>query len=132
MDLVVDASVIIAVISNEVTKPALIEATGGADLIAPVSVHFEIGNAFSAMFKRERITLKQAHEALGYYQEIPVRYVEIELVESLTIAKQLDIYAYDAYLIRSAERYRSPLLTLDEALRVHARTYGVQILEVQP
>ena len=132
MDLVIDASVIIAIITNEATKPDLIEATSGMDLIAPVSVHFEIGNAFSAMFKRERITLKQAHDALAYYQEIPVRYVEVELSESLGIARQLGIYAYDAYLIRSAERYRSPLLTLDKALRVHAKIYGAQLLEVKP
>ena len=67
MDLVIDALVIIAIITTEATKSDLIAATSGMDLIAPVSVHFAIGNAFSAMFKRERITLKQAQDALAYY-----------------------------------------------------------------
>lgn len=43
----------------------------GADLIAPASVHFEIGNAISAMLKRRRITSHQAAELLSQYQRIP-------------------------------------------------------------
>jgi predicted nucleic acid-binding protein len=82
------------------------------------------------MLKRQRITRAQADRALSLYQTIPMRFVEIELHESLRIATQLDIYAYDAYLIRCAEKYRSPLLTLDHALRAHARLYGVSIVEV--
>jgi hypothetical protein len=56
MDIVVDTSALIAVIANEPEKPTLVELTSGADLIAPGSVHFEIGNAFSAMLRRRRIT----------------------------------------------------------------------------
>jgi predicted nucleic acid-binding protein len=50
-----------------------------------------------------------------------------QIVES---ASQLNVYAYDAYLIRCAEKYRCPLLTLDHALRLHAQTYGVSTVEV--
>jgi predicted nucleic acid-binding protein len=57
LNIVVDTSVIIAVISNESQKDRLIELTKGADLVAPPSVHWEIGNAFSAMLKRGRLTL---------------------------------------------------------------------------
>jgi len=57
MNLVVDTSVIIAVITNEEHKRQLINLSKGADLIAPPSLHWEIGNAFSAMFKRKRISL---------------------------------------------------------------------------
>ena len=132
MQIAVDASVIIAVIANEPEKKALLELTTGADLIAPVCIHFEIGNAFSAMLKRRRITLAQALTALTLYQNIPIRFVEIELPVSLEIVDQLSIYAYDAYLIRTAEKYRVPLLTLDKALQHHARSYGVKVLEVIP
>ncbi len=52
MDIVLDTSVIIAVIANEPEKRVLIRLTKGAELIAPQSVHWEIGNAFSAMLKR--------------------------------------------------------------------------------
>ncbi len=130
MDVVVDTSVIIAIITNEASKPELIRATRDAALIAPVSVHFEIGNAFSAMLKRKRVTLEQVARALTHYHDIPIRFVEVDLHASLTIAEQLDLYAYDAYLIHCAERYRGPLLTLDLALRNHASSYGVPLLEV--
>lgn len=131
MDIVVDASTLIAVIANEPEKGNLISATRGANLLAPVSVHFEVGNAFSAMLKRRRITLQQCLEALEVYAGIPVRMVDIELETSIQIAARLGIYAYDAYLIRCGERYRAPILTLDRALREHARSYGAQVLEIE-
>jgi uncharacterized protein with PIN domain len=49
MNIVVDTSVIIAVITNEPHKPQLIDITREVDLLAPLSLHWEIGNAFSAM-----------------------------------------------------------------------------------
>ena len=131
MDIVVDTSVIIAVIVNEPTKPAIIQATQNADLIAPTSVHWEIGNAFSAMFKRNRITLSEAEKAIEIYQQIPIRFVDVELKEVLELAKQLNIYAYDAYLIRCAQKYKAPLISLDQALLRHATQVNVRTIEVK-
>lgn len=130
MDVVIDASALIAVAANESRKDELIRLTTGVDLIAPASVHFEIGNAISAMLKRRRITTEQATELVEQYLLVPIRFVEIELSESILIAQRYNIYAYDAYLIRCAEKYRSPLLTLDEGLRHHAQAHAVTVLEV--
>lgn len=131
MEIVIDTSAIIAVITNEPEKAELIDATNRVNLIAPASIHFEIGNAFSAMLKRQRIDLKQTAEALAIYRSIPIRLVDVELEESLRIASQLNVYAYDAYLIRCAEKYHCALLTLDRSLRVNAMAYGVSIVEVK-
>jgi hypothetical protein len=49
MNLVVDTPVIITVIVNEPEKAALVAQTQGADLFAPRSLYWEVGNAFSAM-----------------------------------------------------------------------------------
>jgi predicted nucleic acid-binding protein len=130
MDIVVDTSVIIAVIANEPEKEALIGLTRGVDLIAPPSVHWEIANAFSAMLRRKRTTLALALEAIDEYERIPIRFVEVELDQSLRLADALGIYAYDAYLIRCAQKYRSPLLSLDAHLAERAKRTGVQMLEV--
>jgi len=130
MDIVVDASVIIAVIANEPEKEALIEVTTGADLIAPHSVHWEIGNAFSAMLRRERIRLEQAIQAVQLYQQIPIRFVNVELEETLKIADTLGIYAYDAYLIRCALKYKSPLISLDRNLVNAAKEMKARVIEV--
>lgn len=131
MDIVVDTSVIIAVIANEPEKERLIELTQGSDLIAPHSVHWEIGNAFSAMLRRKRITGEQALRAIEVYRRIPIRFVDVELEVSLQIADRLGIYAYDAYLIQCALRYRSPLLSLDENLLSSARHMKARVLEVK-
>ena len=57
--------------------------------------------------------------------------VDVELDESLLIAAQYNIYAYDAYLLRCAIKYRLPLLTLDRGLRHVAGQVGVQLVEVE-
>jgi len=128
--MIVDASTLVAVIANEPEKGRIVELTRGADLIAPHSVHWEIGNAFSAMLKRGRIGIEQALEALALYHQIPIRFVDVELDRALEIADELEIYAYDAYLIRCAQKYRHSLITLDRALMETAKHMGVEAVEV--
>lgn len=130
MNIVTDTSVIIAVIAGEPERDLLIDQTRGANLIAPPSVHWEIGNALSAMLKRKRISLDKAFEALRSYQQIPIRFVDIKLKNALQIAESLGIYAYDAYLIQAALQYRAPLITLDTTLIDCARKAKAELIEV--
>ena len=130
MAVVIDASIVVAVIAHEPQRDALIELTRGEDLLAPASVHWEIGNAFSAMLKRNRIELEQAMQAIAAYRQIPIRYVDVELEDTLAIAAQYDIYAYDAYLVRCGLRFNAPLLSLDRGLLQAAKQAGVHVLEV--
>ena len=131
MDIVVDTSVIIAVIANEPQREVLIERTRGANLLAPPSVHWEIGNAFSAMLRRKRVTLAEVLKAVEVYRRIPIRYAEVELEEALKVAGEAGIYAYDAYLIRCAQKYGAPLLTLDKELARVAKGMGVEVVELE-
>lgn len=96
MELVVDTSVIIAVVANGEPRARFVEFTRGATLLAPPSVHWEIGNALSAMLRRGRITLPQVLRAIEACQRIPIRWADVELEEALRIAAQESIYAYDA------------------------------------
>lgn len=70
MAIVVDTSVILAVVLNEPSKAELIRLTIGAELIAPLSLHWEIGNALSAMLKRNRVSLDEGRRALEEYRKI--------------------------------------------------------------
>ena len=72
MYLTIDTSALIAVIGNEVSKDRIIEVTESYSLYAPASVHWEIGNAFSAMFKRQKTSIELAKLAVKAYQEIPM------------------------------------------------------------
>jgi predicted nucleic acid-binding protein len=130
MKIVIDTSVIISVITNENHKDSLIHTTKGASLIAPESLHFEIGNAFSVMLKRNRISIENALLAINLYEKIPIQFCSINLEKSLKISDKLKIYAYDAYFIECAERNRSPLLSIDEGLTNAAIKYGLKIIEV--
>jgi len=130
MNIVVDTSVIIAVITNEKHKKRLIQITKNRDLIAPSSLHWEIGNAISAIVKRNRITLAQAKVAIGYYLQIPIRYVDVKLESAIGICMKENIYAYDAYFIECALMQKAPLLSLDNKLIEIAKILGIKIIEV--
>jgi predicted nucleic acid-binding protein len=131
MDVVVDTSAIIAVIANEPEKERLIQQTRGFDLIAPESVHWEVGNAFSAMFKRKQTTWKQAVEAIAIYKKIPIRFIKVDLTISMEISHQLNIYAYDAYLVSCALKYDCSLISLDHKLLEASKRAGIITVEVE-
>ncbi len=130
MSLIVDTSVIISVITNEIHKKKIIKLTKGEELIAPVSLHWEITNAFSAMFKRGVISLEQAKEAIKYYSQIKLRLVEVDLDKTLGIAFKYNIYAYDAYFIVCAKQFKSKLISLDKGLIWVAKQNKITTLEV--
>jgi len=130
MKLVVDTSVIIAVITNEIHKKKLIEITKGIQLIAPLSLPWEIGNAFSAMLKRKRIALEQAIEAIYAYKKIPIRFYEVELETAIELSHALNIYAYDAYFIACSLKFNIPLITLDTGLIDAAKRAQVNVKEI--
>jgi predicted nucleic acid-binding protein len=130
VELVVDTSVLIAVLTGEPTRDQLIARTQGAELLAPGSVHWEVGNAFSALLKRRRLKLNEVQTALTAYGQIPIRFVEIELAAALELADRFGLYAYDACLMACARRQRAPLLTLDARLGRAAQEAGVQVVEL--
>ncbi|MCC6525678.1 MAG: type II toxin-antitoxin system VapC family toxin [Polyangiaceae bacterium] len=130
MVVVIDTSALVAVLVSEPERTALVRATQGADLVAPGSVHWEVGNAMSALLKRRRATLAQAQHALVAYAAIPIRLIDIDLALALEISAKHALYAYDAYLVACALTQRAPLLTLDHGLARAARAAGVALLGV--
>jgi len=130
MNIVIDTSALIAVIAGEPERTKIIEITHGNTLIGPGSIPWEIGNAFTAMFKQDRLTLEEAQKGLSIFKSIPIRYVETDFSNAVKLSKEINIYAYDAYFLDCAIRYKSPLLTLDKKLKEAANHLAVQTLEV--
>jgi predicted nucleic acid-binding protein len=130
MNLVIDTSVLIAALTSEPERRTLIRLTRGADLLAPASVHWEVGNALAAMFKRGRIDASQIRRVLRAYERIPVRYLDLDLRSALDLAVEHGIYAYDAYVIACALSQRCSIVSLDQALLRVAKAAGVRVLEV--
>lgn len=130
MPIVTDTSVIIAVLLNESTKKKIIEVTKGQELIAPDSLKWEIGNAFSAMFKRNKISLEQAISGFKIFNKIPIRYPKTDFYNALTLSHENNIYAYDAYFLSLAQKHKCPFITLDGPLQKLASQMGIKIIEV--
>ena len=131
MNLVADTSTIIAVLLNAGTKEAVIKATQDASLVAPASLPYEIGNAFTAMIKRHTILIDDVLNALQVFETISIRIVDVDLGQAVVLANEMNLYAYDAYMVEVAIRYRAPLLTLDKRLADAAKIRGVETILVR-
>ena len=79
------------------------------------------------MFKRKRITIEMAITALEAYNQIPIRFSNIELENAIELSHNLNIYAYDAYVIGCALKHNATLISLDERLIKAAIKSGVNI-----
>jgi predicted nucleic acid-binding protein len=129
MKIIADTNAFIAVALNEPEKDMIISLTEGHDLVAPEVLPFEIGNALTAMMRRNVLEVDEVILAWDMIQQIPVDLRRIEVRAALDIATQYNIYAYDAYFLQCALNLRSPLLTLDRQMKGIAQKIGIQIME---
>ncbi|MGA8428657.1 MAG: type II toxin-antitoxin system VapC family toxin [Candidatus Sulfotelmatobacter sp.] len=127
----IDTSAILAVIGEQPEKADMLRLTRGASLVAPASVHWELGNALSAMFKRKAIAITEALQLLEGYSAIPIRRAEVSLEQAVELSARWNVYAYDAYVLACAINQRAPLLTLDGGLRARARELKLDVLEAR-
>ena len=129
MKIIADTNTFIAVALNEPEKGKIIGLTEGHDLIAPDVLPFEIGNALTAMMKKNTLKKEEVESAWDIVQQIPVDLRHTNIKYALNIAIKYNLYAYDAYFLECAEKLRSPLLTLDLGMQKVAREMGITILE---
>ena len=128
MEVVTDASALLAVVLDEPERGPIIDATQGATLISPLALPYEIGNALIAMRKRRRIEEEVILPAWKAAQQIPVRLVPVEIAAALSLALAYGIYAYDAYYLQCALSNRRPLVSLDGKMREVAVDLNIQLL----
>lgn len=128
--IVADTSAVLAVCLKEDTRQKIIAQTKGGELIAPRSLPFEIPNALSSKFKQDALNLEEAFAVLRRFEKIPIQQVSVDLHEAMNLCCELNIYAYDAYMITVAQRHRCPIITLDGRLSHAAQQVGVDVLEI--
>ena len=80
MDIIIDTSALVAVIVGEPERDIIVDITTGNSLIGPGSIPWEIGNAFSAMFKQKRLTIQEAEKGIAIFKSIPLRYIEPDFI----------------------------------------------------
>jgi predicted nucleic acid-binding protein len=130
MKVTIDTSAVLAVLLNESSRDVILKITVGAELIAPESIDAEIGNALSAMLKRGRITSDMAKEVVDQFQLIHIRRSLIRINPSLELSTDLNIYAYDAYVLDCAMQFKSTLLSLDTKMIQVAKYLNIPTMEV--
>ena len=113
MDILLDASAIIAVILNEPNREIVINLTENTNLLAPEVISFEIGNALIGLHKKRKISEEELLKVYKDFLLIPLRNVRTDIEKALSIACKYKIYAYDAYYLEIAYRLKVPLLTFD-------------------
>ena len=119
----------LAVALNEPEKPWLLQVTQNVELAAPAVLPYELGNALSALVKRNRLTANEANEAWRGIQRIPVELMDVDIPASLQLAAEQGIYAYDAYFLQTAMRFKCPLLTLDRMMARVAASLKIKPVE---
>jgi predicted nucleic acid-binding protein len=129
MKIIADTNIFIAVALNEPEKNRIIQRTEGHDIIAPDVLPFEIGNALTAMMKKNTLNKDEVTTAWEVLQNIPVDLRQTDIKAALQISINYNIYAYDAYFLECAVKLRSPLLTLDLRMQRVAREMEIPILE---
>ncbi|MDR3049389.1 MAG: type II toxin-antitoxin system VapC family toxin [Elusimicrobiota bacterium] len=130
MEILIDASALLAVVLNEAEKQKIVKLTQGDEICCPEIVPYEVGNALSAMLKRHRLNEEQIIKSFNLFELFFLHYVEVDIAAALKIAIKHNIYAYDAYYLEAAFRLKLPLLTLDSAMKNKANGLKIEILEV--
>ncbi|MCF6286009.1 MAG: type II toxin-antitoxin system VapC family toxin [Candidatus Hydrogenedentes bacterium] len=130
MRIVADTNTFLAVALREPEKESLTKVLAGHALMAPEVLPFEIGNALTAMVKKRTLDSEEVQAALEMVNMIPVDLRTVDMRAALDIAVRFRIYAYDAYYLECATRYRAPLLTLDIGMQRVARELAIEIVEL--
>lgn len=131
MNMVIDTSAIIASVMRGPERDALAEAASGHVLIAPGCVRWEVCQALSVMIRQKGIDVVEARRGMDILDNIPLRYVEVDMDQVLSIASRMKGVAADAFLLETAIRYNAPLLTLDRSLSRAAESLGIEVVRLE-
>jgi predicted nucleic acid-binding protein len=128
MNIVLDASAIMAIILNEPNKDVVIKLTKGSTLLSPEMLSYEIGNALISLYKKHKLKEKEVIDAYNDFMKIPIRTLNVDMEKALKISCKYNIYAYDAYYLETAKRLKLPLITFDVPMKNVALNMNINIL----
>lgn len=131
MNMVIDTSAIIASVMRGPERDALAEAATDHVLIAPGFVRWEVCQALSVMIRQKGIDVVEARRGMEILDNIPLRYVDVDMAQVLSIASRIKGVAAEAFLLETAIRYNAPLLTLDRSLGRAAESLGIDVVRLE-
>jgi predicted nucleic acid-binding protein len=135
VSLVLDSSVTLAwLYSDEITEAIrhVFEAVAEHGAVVPALWRLEIANSLTVAARRGRIDSEFRRAALSDLAMLEIAtdpHTDTNAWgQTLQLADQCGLTAYDAVYLELAVRRQLPLATLDEKLRAGATTCGVELL----
>jgi len=115
-DKVVDASAVVAVLFNEVTREAVVARLRGSALYAPALLEFEVANACLKKIRAAPGERRLLLEAFALLKELSIVLEAVDLAEAITLAERTNLSLYDASYLWLARALDAELVTLDDKL----------------
>ncbi len=114
---VVDASAVAALLFGEPSAEKILQRLGGATLVAPSLMRYEVGSVCLKKLDRYGDQSEALLEALGLLDSIEIQEMDVTIVEAARLAADRSLTIYDAAYLEVAQRRGLPLATLDDRLR---------------
>jgi predicted nucleic acid-binding protein len=120
---VVDASVVAAILLGEATAEECVERLDGNELAAPSLLPYEIVSVADGKVRRGEVSTETAAVALGTFTRMHIALHEPDAIELFRLAARTGLTAYDAAYLWLARFLAADLVTLDKKLERAWLTY---------
>ena len=121
--IVVDASIIAAVLYDEGGRAEAEALLRGRALHAPHLIDYEIANVGLTKRRHEKARGAVVESAIQEYLRLPIERHAVDAAALSAVAARYDLTAYDAAYLCVAEILTAPLATLDGKLATAARKH---------
>ena len=113
---VVDASAIVALLFNELTRDEIVRGLRGATLHAPGLIGFEVANACLKKIRAAPGERQPLLEAFALLDALPISLETVDLDAAIVLAERTKLTLYDASYLWLARALGAELVTLDDKL----------------
>jgi predicted nucleic acid-binding protein len=120
--LVVDASIVSAIVFNESGSEAAAARLRAYELVAPTLLDYEVANVACNKLARRVLTQETAAFALDNFRVMAVDRVPVNCAGLPPLCERYALTAYDAAYLWLAQAIAAPLATFDKALASAARS----------
>lgn len=136
--IVLDASVALAWLVDKPVSPYAIfvrnSVDAGARGLVPALWHLEVANGLVVATRRKDLNAEDANKGLEFIEQMLVYAIEsdadpVSARSVFATARAHQLSAYDAVYLDLARREGLPLATLDQRLRLAAKTAGVELFQ---
>jgi predicted nucleic acid-binding protein len=115
-DKVVDASAVVAVLFNELTREETVPRLRAATLWAPSLLGFEVANACLKKIRAAPAERQALLEAFSLFDALSISPVTVDLDAAIFLAERTKLTPYDASYLWLASALGVELVTLDDKL----------------